>query len=67
MRVGIGDEAEQAALAGYLRSLADLPKAPPRALLVVSAHWEEPTPTVMSGAAPPLLFDYYGFRPSRTS
>lgn len=53
-----------AALAGYLRSLpASLPE-PPRALLVISAHWEEATPTVMSSPAPPLLFDYYGFPPA---
>jgi aromatic ring-opening dioxygenase catalytic subunit (LigB family) len=51
------------ALAAWLRGLpASLP-APPKALLVVSAHWEEPVPTVMTGAQPPLLFDYYGFPP----
>jgi aromatic ring-opening dioxygenase catalytic subunit (LigB family) len=61
VRTGIGSEAEQAQLASYLRGIRDLPQAPPRALLVVSAHWEEPSPTVMNGPAPPLLFDYYGF------
>jgi aromatic ring-opening dioxygenase catalytic subunit (LigB family) len=35
----------------------------PQALLVVSAHWEEPVVTVQSGAQPPLLFDYRGFPP----
>jgi aromatic ring-opening dioxygenase catalytic subunit (LigB family) len=35
----------------------------PEALLVVSAHWEEPVVTVQSGARPPLLYDYYGFPP----
>jgi aromatic ring-opening dioxygenase catalytic subunit (LigB family) len=49
------------ALAGYLRSLRDVPKVVPRALLVISAHWEEAVLTVMTGAKPPLLFDYYGF------
>ncbi len=34
-----------------------------RAILVVSAHWEERVPTVQSGERPPLLFDYYGFPP----
>lgn len=38
-----------------------MPQTPPRALLVVSAHWEEARPTVMTSAQPPLLFDYYGF------
>ena len=37
--------------------------APPRALLVVSAHWEEPVPTVMTAERPPILYDYYGFPP----
>jgi aromatic ring-opening dioxygenase catalytic subunit (LigB family) len=38
-----------------------LPKTPPKALLVVSAHWEEAVPTVMSSSNPPMLYDYYGF------
>lgn len=63
VRTPFGSEAELAGLAGYLRSLAQLPKQPPRALLIVSAHWEEPRPTVMSGKSPPMLFDYYGFPP----
>ena len=33
----------------------------PEAILVVSAHWEEPVATVQGGAAPPLYYDYYGF------
>jgi aromatic ring-opening dioxygenase catalytic subunit (LigB family) len=33
------------------------------ALLVVSAHWEAPVPTVMTSAHPPMLYDYYGFPP----
>jgi aromatic ring-opening dioxygenase catalytic subunit (LigB family) len=50
-------------MASYLRGLGDLPPSRPAALLVVSAHWEEPVPTVMTGDRPPLLFDYYGFPP----
>ena len=63
VRLGLGSGAEQDALRAYLESVRDLPPTPPRALLVISAHWEEPQPTVMSGARPPLLFDYYGFPP----
>lgn len=59
----IGSKAEQAELASYLRSVASVPKSPPKAVLVISAHWEEAVPTVMTGATPPLLFDYYGFPP----
>jgi aromatic ring-opening dioxygenase catalytic subunit (LigB family) len=60
---GLGDRAELDDLAAYLRSLRGVGKALPRALLVISAHWEEPVPTVMTAAAPPMLYDYYGFPP----
>ena len=58
-----GDPAENERLAAYLRALASLPPSPPRALLVVSAHWEAPVATVTTSARPPLLYDYYGFPP----
>jgi aromatic ring-opening dioxygenase catalytic subunit (LigB family) len=35
--------------------------ARPAAIIVVSAHWEEYRPTVTSGAAPALIYDYAGF------
>lgn len=41
---------------------ATLPEKP-RALLVISGHWEEPVFTVQTSPAPPLLFDYHGFPP----
>ena len=47
----------------YLASLLGSLPAPPRAILMVSAHWEAPVPTVASAPAPPMLFDYYGFPP----
>jgi aromatic ring-opening dioxygenase catalytic subunit (LigB family) len=50
-------------MAAWLRSIPSLLPEPPKALLVVSAHWEERVVTVQSGAQPPLLFDYYGFPP----
>ena len=59
----MGSDVERKTLSDYLASVRDLPKSPPKALLVISAHWEEPVPTVMSGSNPPLLFDYYGFPP----
>ena len=52
-----------ARLAGYLSSVRSVPPEPPRALLVVSAHWEAPVPTVMTSEHPPMLYDYYGFPP----
>ncbi|HUS33596.1 MAG TPA: class III extradiol ring-cleavage dioxygenase [Kofleriaceae bacterium] len=50
-------------LKAYLESVRDLPKTPPKALLVISAHWEEDVPTVMTSEKPPMLYDYYGFPP----
>jgi aromatic ring-opening dioxygenase catalytic subunit (LigB family) len=61
--LGMGAPDELEGLAGYLRAVRGLPSAPPKALLVISAHWEEAVPTVTAGAHPPLLFDYYGFPP----
>ncbi|TYQ28698.1 dioxygenase [Pseudanabaena sp. UWO311] len=45
-------------------SLQAIPKEieiTPKAVLVISAHWEERNFTVMSSAAPPMLYDYSGF------
>jgi aromatic ring-opening dioxygenase catalytic subunit (LigB family) len=50
-------------LAAYLRSVRDVPPTRPNALLVISAHWEEAEPTVMTAERPPILYDYYGFPP----
>jgi aromatic ring-opening dioxygenase catalytic subunit (LigB family) len=44
-------------LAGFAGKLAQ----PPSGILIISAHWEEPLPTVNSCASPALLFDYGGF------
>ncbi|MEO1766278.1 DODA-type extradiol aromatic ring-opening family dioxygenase [Thiobacter aerophilum] len=47
----------------FLENLpATLPERP-RALLVISAHWEAPQFTVQKHPAPPLVFDYSGFPP----
>ena len=57
-------KAEVEALAAYWRKVGEVPSSPPRALLVVSAHWEAPVPTLMTSPNPPMLFDYYGFPPA---
>lgn len=54
---------EVSELSDYLRSVREVSEAKPRALLVVSAHWEERVPTVMTSNKPPMLYDYYGFPP----
>ncbi|KQU56114.1 aromatic ring-opening dioxygenase LigA [Sphingomonas sp. Leaf339] len=47
----------EAYLAGLIASLPERP----RAILMVSGHWETPTVTVHVGERPALLYDYYGF------
>src|SRR5574340_1003335 len=45
-------------------SLANMPREigrKPRAILMVSAHWEAPAFTVQGAAKPGMLYDYYGF------
>ena len=47
----------------YTRSLQELGKILPRpaAVLVVSAHWQTRGTYVTSAAAPPTIYDFYGF------
>ena len=54
----------QQAFAPLATSLAALPSelpAPPRAILMVSGHWETPEVSVMTSPRPPMLYDYYNF------
>ena len=48
-------------LEAYLRGFMATLDQRPRAILIVSGHWEESMPTVNAGAHPPLLYDYGGF------
>lgn len=46
------------------QSLRDMPRQlgeRPKAVLVISAHWEEREFTVMAAARPPMVYDYSGF------
>ncbi|MCA9565937.1 MAG: dioxygenase, partial [Myxococcales bacterium] len=52
-------------LRGYLEALGMSAPEKPDAVLVVSAHWEAPVPTVQSSPQPSMLYDYYGF-PAQT-
>jgi aromatic ring-opening dioxygenase catalytic subunit (LigB family) len=45
----------------FLEGLAGTLPAAPKALLVVSGHWEEPVLTASAAAKPELIFDYSGF------
>jgi aromatic ring-opening dioxygenase catalytic subunit (LigB family) len=52
-------------MAEYLRSVpGDIGAPAPKALVVVSGHWEEPVVTIQNNPSPPLLYDYSGFPPS---
>ena len=53
-------EPGHAAMVAFMRELGPRLRRP-EAIVVVSAHWEERTATVQSGAAPELFYDYYGF------
>lgn len=56
------DDTGHRELIGFLSHCTDsLPR--PKAILVVSAHWEQDEPTLLGAARPPLLYDYYGFPP----
>ncbi len=57
-----GDEAGYKALASWLSRFGTVAEATgATSLLVVSAHWEEPRPTVHFGERPGMLYDYGGF------
>ncbi|HUG57469.1 MAG TPA: class III extradiol ring-cleavage dioxygenase [Candidimonas sp.] len=57
--------AMQASNAALAASLTDIPKqigSKPKAILMVSAHWEtRGSFSVMGNPRPPMLYDYYGF------
>ena len=56
-------DAEKRALTDYLAGLvAQLPRQP-RAMVVVSAHWEERVADRHDERPPPMLYDYYNFPP----
>ena len=61
MDLGPAKQAAMKPLADYLGALVlGLPQRP-RAVLMVSAHWEEPVATLMTSPHPPMLYDYYNF------
>ena len=48
-------------LAAALREVPQHVGTTPKAILMVSAHWEEPGFTVMAHPQPPMIYDYSGF------
>ncbi len=55
----LGDPGHAEMVANLQLLAKSLPR--PGAIVLVSAHWEAESPTITSGARPPLLYDYYGF------
>ncbi len=47
----------------FLQALPETLPDKPKALLVVSGHWEATAFSVQTNPAPPLLYDYHGFPP----
>ncbi|MEN9229988.1 MAG: class III extradiol ring-cleavage dioxygenase [Thermostichus sp. DG02_5_bins_236] len=53
---------ESGSVVQFLRELGSrLPQ--PRAILVISAHWETAIPTVSAAPHPATIHDFYGFPP----
>ncbi len=58
------DAASRAPYARLAAELADMPRQvgrTPRAVLMISAHWEEREFTLTSNPKPPMIYDYGGF------
>ena len=48
--------------ASFVQMVKDLPERP-KAILMISGHWEDDSFAVMSSAHPPMVYDYHGFPP----
>jgi aromatic ring-opening dioxygenase catalytic subunit (LigB family) len=58
------DTASRSPYARLEAALADMPRqvgVTPRAVLMISAHWEEAEFTLTAGLRPPMIYDYGGF------
>ena len=60
---GMGPAGTWDGMANWLKALPTAVPEKPKALLIISAHWEEAEVTVNTAAEPDLLYDYYGFPP----
>lgn len=57
----MGDPVGYGSLRRYLTELGQKNRPKIKAILVISAHWEENVTTIHFGQNPPLYYDYYGF------
>lgn len=58
----LGDPGHQKMIEFMTQLPAQLPE--PEAILVISAHWEQPYATLLSADEPAMFYDYYGFPPA---
>lgn len=61
VETGFGPKEMWNPLETYLKQLTSGLHGRPAAIVVVSAHWEEPEVRLMTAVRPPLLYDYGGF------
>jgi aromatic ring-opening dioxygenase catalytic subunit (LigB family) len=61
MKKEFGGDPGLVSLEAWLRELGGRYKDSIKSILMISAHWEEPRPTIHFGARPGMLYDYYGF------
>jgi aromatic ring-opening dioxygenase catalytic subunit (LigB family) len=57
----LGDPAHEEMVEGLQSIAAAIER--PRAIIVVSAHWEARVATITSAARPTIIYDYFGFPP----
>ena len=57
----MGDPVGYGGLRTYLTELGLKYRPKIKAILFISAHWEENVPTIHFGQNPPMYYDYYGF------
>lgn len=55
----LGDHRHQTLIEFLTKLSVHLPK--PKAIVVISAHWEQTQATITSSQQPELIYDYYGF------
>ncbi|VUD47427.1 4,5-DOPA dioxygenase extradiol [Thalassocella blandensis] len=57
----LGDRGHASLVDALERVVKDFTR--PKAIVVISAHWEEHSPAITAAQSPDLIYDYYGFPP----
>ena len=59
----LGDKSHTSLIEFMKKATKYFEEPKPKAIILVTAHWEESQPHISSGPKHDLLFDYYGFPP----